>query len=131
MAAVDVATAVGYGDRPAPRQLRLVSWQPYRKGPLRGFATIELPIGLKIFDVPVRTGINSLWAGLPAKPEIDRDGRRRTDPNGKPVYAQVLQWRNRELADRFSRAVVALVQQAHPDDLADEPRTRGLRAGIS
>jgi hypothetical protein len=119
MTAPDAAIADGYGDRPAPRHLRLVSWQPFRKGPPRGFATIELPIGLRIFDVPIRTGANGLWAGLPAKPEIDRDGRRKTDINGKPVYAEVLRWRDRELSDRFSRAVVALVRQAHPYDLAD------------
>src|SRR5262245_13287904 len=114
MPAVDDATAVGYGDRPPARQLRLVSWQPFRKGPLRGFATVELPIGLRTFDVPVRTGINGLWAGLPAKPEVDRDGRRKIDINGKPVYAEVLRWRDRQLADEFSQRVVALVRQAHP-----------------
>ncbi len=60
MTAPDAAIAVGYGDRPSARQLRLVSWQPFRKGPLRGFATIELPIGLRIFDVPIRTGTDDL-----------------------------------------------------------------------
>jgi hypothetical protein len=119
MLAPDVATAIGYGDKPPPRRVRLVIWQPLRKGPLRGFATIELPIGLRIFDVPIRTGINGLWAGMPAKPEIDRDGRRKTDINGKPVYAEVLRWRDRELSNRFSQAVVAPVRQAHPEDLAD------------
>jgi hypothetical protein len=119
MPAPDAAIALGFRDQPAPRQLRLVSWQPFRKGPLRGFATVELPIGLKIFDVPIRTGVNGLWAGLPAKPEIDRDGRRKTDINGKPVYADVLRWRDRATADGFSQAVVALVRQAHADDLAD------------
>jgi hypothetical protein len=119
MTAPDAAIAVGYGDWPAARQLRLVSWQPFRKGPLRGFACIELPIGLKIFDVPIRTSTNGLWAGLPAKPEIDRDGRRKTDVNGKPVYAEVLRWRDRATADRFSQAVIALVRQAHPGDLED------------
>jgi hypothetical protein len=117
--APDAEIAVGFGDRLAPSRLRLISWQPFRKGPLRGFACVELPFGLRIFDVPIRTGTKGLWAGLPAKPEIDRDGRRKTDINGKPVYAEVLRWRDRELSDRFSRAVVALVRQAHPDDLAD------------
>jgi len=69
--------------------------------------------------VPIRTGPNGLWAGLPAKPEIDCDGRGKTDGNGKPVYAEVLRWRDRELSNRFSQAVVALVRQAHPNDLAD------------
>jgi len=31
----------------------------------------------------------------------------------------VLRWRDRELSNRFSQAVVALVRQAHPNDLAD------------
>jgi hypothetical protein len=119
MTAPDAAIAVGYGDRPSPRQLRLIGWQPVRKPPLYGFACVELPIGLRIFDVPIRAGKNGLWTGLPAKPEIDRDGRRKTDINGKPVYAEVLRWRDRELSNRFSQAVVALVRQAHPDDLAD------------
>ena len=47
------------------------------------------------------------------------DVYRQTDTNGKPVYAEVLRWRDRGLSDRFSRAVVALVRQAHPEDLAD------------
>jgi hypothetical protein len=119
MAAPDAATTVGFGDLPAPSRLRLISWQPFREGPPRGFAVIELPNGLRIHDAPIRTGTKGLWAGLLAKPEIDRKGRRKIDINGKPVYAPVLQWRNRELSDRFSQAVVALVRQAHPDDLAD------------
>lgn len=47
MSAPDAAIAVGYGDRPAPQQLRLISWKPIVRGALRGFATIELPIGLR------------------------------------------------------------------------------------
>jgi hypothetical protein len=76
-------------------------------------------IGPRSFDVPIRTGPNGLWAGLPAKPEIHCDGRRQTDGNGKPVYAQVLRWREQELSNRFSLAVVALVRRVHQDDLAD------------
>jgi hypothetical protein len=41
-----------------PLEAAIDSWQPFRMGPLRGFATIELPIGLRIFNVPIRTGPN-------------------------------------------------------------------------
>jgi hypothetical protein len=54
---------------------------------------------------------------LPSKPQIDRDGRQKTDTNGRAVYAPVLEWRDRGLADRFSAAVVELVLQAHPEAL--------------
>jgi hypothetical protein len=105
--------------------MRLISWRPLAKGCLRGLADIALPIGLKIFDVPVFIDQNGPWASLPGEPQLDREGRRKTDINGKLVYAPVLQWRDRQLADRFSERVVALVRAAYPGDLEDgalEPR---------
>ena len=117
MTAPDAAIAVGYGDRPAPRQLHLVSWKPVPKGALRGFATVELPIGRRIIDIPVLIGANGAWATLPSKPELDSEGRREFGINGKRVYAPVLEWRTRDLANRFSDAVVAAVRQAHLGDL--------------
>jgi hypothetical protein len=108
--------------RPAPAiaperpRMRLLSWKPLVKGPLRGFATLELPIGLKLIDCPVLVGPAGPWAGLPSKPLLDRDGRQKID-NGKRAFEPVLEWRDRALSDRFSAAVVALVLAAHPDAL--------------
>jgi hypothetical protein len=113
--------AAAWGPRPGneaaerPR-LRLVSWKPASKGALRGFATVQLPIGLKLIDCPVLMGASGPWASLPSKPVLDRDGRH-AKPGGKPQFATVLEWRSRELADRFSIAVVDLVRAAHPDAL--------------
>ena len=44
--------AATWGRPPAPERprMRLVSWKPLIKGALRGFATLELPIGLKLID---------------------------------------------------------------------------------
>ena len=97
--------------------MRLVAWKPMRKGDLIGFATVELPICLKLIDCPVLIGPRGRWASLPSKPQIDRDGRQKTDTNGRAVYAPVLEWRDRGLADRFSAAVVELVLQSHPEAL--------------
>lgn len=107
----EVAT---WGDRPAaaPRCLRLVSWRPLAKRSLRGFATVELPIGLKIVDCLVSNG--KAWASLPSKPQIDQDGCQKTDTNGKVVYTPILDWRDRGLADRFSVAVIELVRSEYP-----------------
>jgi len=84
-----------------------------------GFATVELPIGLKLIDCAVFVGTNGAWASPPAKPQLDRDGRQRIDADGKPSYNPVAEWRSRDLADQFSAAVVALVGAAHPDALRD------------
>jgi hypothetical protein len=102
--------------------LRLISWRPQIKNNLRGFAAIELPIGLKISGVPVLVGKNGPFAMLPGAPQIDRDGRHKRDANGKPAYTAILEWRDRDLADRFSAAVVELVRHEHPDAFVDGAR---------
>jgi hypothetical protein len=118
MTAPDAATAFGFGDRPASRQIRLISWKPIVRGQLRGFASIEiLSIGLRIIDIPVLIGSNGPWATLPQKPEFDSEGRRRLDINGKPTWSPVLEWRTRDIRDKFSEGIIAAIRQAHPDDL--------------
>jgi hypothetical protein len=97
-------------------QMRLISFKPLVKGSLRGFATVQLPIGLTIEDCPVLVGRNGAWAALPAKPVLDREGRQ-VKPDGKPQYIPVLKWRDRDLTDRFSAAVVDLIRSQHPADL--------------
>jgi hypothetical protein len=119
MTAPDAATAVGFGDKPAPRQLRLISWKQHiARGQLRGWATVEITsIGLRIVDAPVLIGRDGPWATLPEKPALDRDGKRKLDINGKPEWATVVEWKSRELRQGFSDAVVAAVRRAHPGDL--------------
>jgi hypothetical protein len=111
--------AATWGQRPGngadrPR-MRLISWRPLTKGSLRGFSSIQLPIGLKINDEPVFVGEKGGWAILPGKPILDADGRHEIGAN----YTAVAEWRTREVADGFSQAVIAAVRQAHPHGLAD------------
>jgi hypothetical protein len=100
-----------------PRRMRLVTWKPLIKGSVHGFATIELPIGLKLIDCPILIGRDGPWASLPSKPQVDKQGRQKADVNGKRAFEPVLEWRDRGLADRFSAAVVDLGRQAYPDVL--------------
>jgi hypothetical protein len=101
------------------QHLTLSAFKPLVKGALRGFATIRLPIGLIIADVPVYTSHGRTWASLPSKPILDRDGRHVADESGKKQYAPLLQWANRATADRWSAAVIDLVRAAHPDALKE------------
>lgn len=117
--------AAAWGARPDPEparsapdrlRVRLISWKPVIKGSLRGFATVELPNGLRLIEWPVLVGSNGAWATLPSKPVLEREGKH-VKPAGKPEFAPVVEWRSRELADCFSAAVVALIRAAHPDAL--------------
>jgi hypothetical protein len=59
--------------------MRLVARKPLLKGTLRGFAVVELLIGLFIQDARVLVGRRgAAWAGLPSKPRL-ADGRHKLD----------------------------------------------------
>ena len=119
------AEAATWGPRPnaerrtaqRPRTIALIAWRPLVKGALRGFAAVELPIGLKLIDCPVLLSNGKAWANLPSKPVLDRDGRQKTDANGKQAFTAILEWRSRELRDRFSEVVIAALRQMYPSAL--------------
>jgi hypothetical protein len=113
----EAATWGAPGHQGEQKRMWLVSWKPLVKNSLRGFATVLLPIGLKISDVPVLVSNGKTWASLPSKPQVDKDGRHKRDVNGKLAYTAILEWKDRDLSDRFSQAVVALVQAEYPDAL--------------
>jgi hypothetical protein len=114
MTAPNAAVAAGFGDRPPPRRMRLISFRPLLKGSLRGFANVELPNGLKIIDCPVMTSHGKAWATLPSKPVLDREGKQ-VLVDGKKQYAALLEWRDRDLSNGFSAAVVELIREKHPE----------------
>jgi hypothetical protein len=115
--------SVGFGSKPQPKRLRLVSWKAVAKGSLRGFASIELPIGLKICDIAIMVSNGNPWAALPGKPVLDADGKHKVGANGKGAYVTVLEWRDRDLSSRFSAAVVALVREKYSEALDDRDAT--------
>jgi hypothetical protein len=92
------------------------------KESLRGFATVEVPFGLKLIECPVFVRSNGPWTCPPSKPVLDREGKQARH-NSKPQFATVVEWRDRALNDRFPAAVVELVRANHPDALAPEAST--------
>jgi hypothetical protein len=91
--------------------------KPLIKYSLHGFATVELPIGLKLIDCPVLIRPKGPWASLPSKPRVGQDGYQKIDASGNRAFDPVLDWRDRDLSDRSSIAVVALVRTGYPDAL--------------
>jgi hypothetical protein len=89
------ATAVGFVDRPDWPRMRLLDFWPMRKGKLLGFARVELPISLRIRDIPILAGPKGVFAALSPKPIPDGVGRQKRDVNGRPKYLPFWEWRDR------------------------------------
>jgi hypothetical protein len=99
-------------------RMRLVGWRPLWLGKLYGFDEVELPIGLRIAEIPALRGSEGPWAATPGKPELERDGRTvRLDADGKVVYRDLVAWRSRKLREAFSDRVVALVLSSYTTDI--------------
>ena len=65
------------------RRMKLVEWRARQQNTLRGFATVELPSGLIIRDVAIHEKAGKWWASLPARPQLDADGRQVKNAAGK------------------------------------------------
>jgi hypothetical protein len=93
--------------------VQVESFKPFRSNSLFGFADLVTPeMRLRIRDASVHESHGRRWVGLPAKPQIDRDGVVRRDERGKILYAAGLQFTDRAAADTFSaRAIEALVAE--------------------
>jgi len=95
-------------------RLALLAWKSTPRGSLRGFATVRLGKSLKITDVIVLCSNGKRWANMPAKPQIDKDGNVARDDRGKIKYVPIVEWMDKESADRFSEAVIEAVEREHP-----------------
>jgi len=111
---------------PHKPMLRLRSWKRADKpgSSLVGFAGIELPFRgsvLKVDDLPVCVSHGKAWAAWPARPVVTKDGVVSKIPGtGKTRYVNILRWSDRDISQRFSDAVVALVRAHDPEAFADQ-----------
>jgi hypothetical protein len=99
-----------------PRGVTILDWKPVRRNTLRGFCCVEIArISLRVDDVAIHQKGPSRWASLPNRPMIDGNGTvLRDETTGKIRYQPVLQWADKNVAGRFSAAVVAELLSRYP-----------------
>ena len=90
--------------------MQLLEWKRVDKGSLIGHATILLPNGLQISDVAIFRKDSTRWAQLPSEPMRDTDGQLLKDDRGKVRYRAPLKWKTREIQERFSHALIELIE---------------------
>lgn len=86
-------------------------WKPLEKNTLRGFVVLRLePSGLVLRDCTLHRKEGREWIGLPGRPQTDRDGQPRRDPNsGKVLYSPIVEIPDRGARERFQQAALAAV----------------------
>lgn len=91
-------------------------FKPLHSGTLLGFCRVVIrELGFTIHDVTVHQKGAQRWAGLPGKPQINRDGTARKGENGKTLYMPVLEIADKKIRDAFSKRVCDAVERSHPD----------------
>lgn len=71
-------------------------------------------------NIRILVGINGPFIAPPEQPVL-KDGKLKRDVNGKPVYAQTVQWKDRATSDKFNAAVIKLLLAEYPDALGAAP----------
>ena len=97
-------------------KLVLRDFRAVTKNSLRGFATFEFPNGMVISDMPVHVKNDSAWVMFPSIPQLD-NGTHKKSPEGKGLYKKVIEWRDRELSERFSAAAIEIIKRDKPEVL--------------
>ncbi len=101
-----------------PMPVTVLNWKPIKRNSLLGFAEIQLG-AMIINDVTINNSAGRLWAGLPSKPMMDRDGNAMRDDREKIKYVPLLKWASKESGDRFSDSVIAALEEKHPGATSD------------
>jgi len=79
--------------------VEIVSYRPFEKSTLRGFATIALTsVGLEIKDCSIHSKHERRWVNLPSRPY--------KNDSGKQAWSPIVRFTEKETYWKFSEAVV-------------------------
>ena len=100
-----------YAQSPTEPGVICIEWRPVNRNTLRGFAKIKVPAWHLVMDgVAVHERDGRSWAQLPARPQIDKETGQVIREGDKIAYAKVLEFTDKQVANRFSDAVVAAIK---------------------
>jgi hypothetical protein len=100
------------------------AFRPLKRNTLCGFATITITeLKLTIRDVAVHEKNGKRWAQLPAKPQIKEGMLIKDTTTNKILYATILEFDCRAVADAFSAAVFGAVVEHSPNAFAEGAET--------
>jgi DNA-binding cell septation regulator SpoVG len=109
-----------WGPRPQNLEIKILRFVPLSGGSALGFLDVETASGLLIRDCKLMPGQNGgAWIAMPSVKQVDRDGNPIPDPKraGKPLYREIVSFRDRGIRDKFTAAVLDALGRQYPDAL--------------
>jgi len=113
--AYDAVRAMPAANPEPAMPVECLKFTPRKSNTLHGFCDVLLTtVKLEIRDVTLHQKGDRRWVGLPAKAQLDKDGKAVREDSGKIKYIAVLQFADRAVGDQFSDAVIAAVLKRYP-----------------
>jgi hypothetical protein len=107
-------------DEPRPARklsVEVENFRAHRSGSLFGFIDVSIPeLRMRFRDCTVHASHNGdrKWIGMPAKPQVNRDGTVRRDEQGKILYSPTIEIVHRRTRERFSERAIEVLLQRFP-----------------
>jgi DNA-binding cell septation regulator SpoVG len=116
----NTATATGWGGKPPIRRMKISKWLAHSSGAMHWFVAVELASGMVINDLRLIISRHCPCVSMSAQKQFDRDGDPRCDDNGKPIFSQIIEFKNYATQETFAAAVVEARRREHPDVFGGE-----------
>ena len=118
-------STITFPARPSKLGVKVEDSRRWRSNTLFRLCTILIPeVRLRLIDLTVHENRERRWCGLPARPQLDKDGQARRDDRGKVVYSPVIQFTDRDVGDAFSDRVIEALLEAYPRAFDDMETAR-------
>jgi DNA-binding cell septation regulator SpoVG len=91
------------------------------KGAVLGVVDVQLDSGMVLHGCMIFAKEDRVWANAPSERVMDRAGQPMTSLVGKPVYRDIVSFKDRKTQQRWSDGVIAALRAKYPDVLPDAP----------
>ena len=90
--------------------MRCVNFKSLERGSLLGFADIAMDSGIVLLGCTMHASNGKRWVNPPSRPQLDADRKPMVGPDGKIIYAPIIDFAEKKLRYRWSDEAVAAIE---------------------
>jgi hypothetical protein len=104
--------------KPASPRAKIKRFTSYKNvaGTVLGYIDVQLPSGMIVNGCKLMVGpAGKHWIAPPSQQQTNKDGSPKLDPNGKPIWKEIVEFADKAARDRFGATVLDALRADHPD----------------